>query len=286
MQNHMRGLATFLGLLCFLLLFSDKAVAQSQLHVILAADTISPDIKDDMESNIYMLIPQFKKQVPEARLKLTVLDKQKLNQKTILRTIAMLNVGADDAIVFMYCGHGYYEDVNQGTFIIPPSDGGGRLYRTTVQKAIQAKQTRLCVTIFDCCSVGPNGPPGVPMAPVEQPPTQVSPLFQSLFFNSSGTITMVSSSPGEYALCGIPHILNNKVVGLMKGSLFTGELTWLLRERSNESLRWDEAGNIIRRRVSQTFKVIAKNGVVTLSDGGRLEQQDQTVVVRINGIPY
>jgi hypothetical protein len=271
------------------LMFSDEVSAQTgRLHLIIAIDSTSPDIADDMRSNLYLCNSSIREHVPRERLTTTIISDGTLSQQNVLVKIQELDVLPDDAVAFYYSGHGFYEAGGRGTFITPRADQGARFYRSTVEQAIQARQPRLSVVIFDCCSVVPSGPLALP-APGDPNvmTTKTSPLFESLFFEAKGSITLVSSSPGEYALCHVPFFEQGKTnPSYLYGSLFTGELISLLGGRSKERLTWEDFCPALRQNVSRKFKKIASDGAVTLNGGRLLEQTNQTVVARIDGNPF
>lgn len=255
-----------------------------RLHVILAIDSTSPDIRLDMRSNGYSLSQCIKQNVPRNRLNIVFIDDMRLNAANILRQIENLDVNSDDAILFYYSGHGFYETGGRGTFITPPPDGGNRFYLSTVDRALEAKHPRFRAVIFDCCSVTPEGPLAHP-APIEQEAAEISPLFQSLFFDSQGSVILVSSKPGEYALCHVPLFGRRREdPSFTYGSLFTGELLAILG-KSQEEKSWETVCPELRKNVSAAFQRIAKNGAIKLGSGRVLMQNNQTVVARIDYRP-
>ncbi len=116
--------------------------------------------------------------------------------RKLLGAIDACPAGPDDTIVFFYSGHGAHDD--RGHYLLMP-DQKTTLARPTLIRRIQAKNPRLAVVVTDTCSnlLDRGLLPGPEM--MLQPPEQPVPLFDSLFFQSTGLVDLNSSTEGQVA---------------------------------------------------------------------------------------
>lgn len=254
-----------------LMLSAAPASAQQRLVAILVADTTSQDIKDDMTSNLYRLNASLRQNLPEAQLSVTILSKADYSRRKIFETITNAEVASGDALFFFYCGHGYYQP-GVGSFFTPPADNGARLFFKDIQESLKAKNARMTVSILDSCSVIPGGVNSAPGPADPRRPDRPSPLFERLFFSSTGSFHINSSRPGEYAVCR--SVAGNN--GIANGSLFTSHLSGMLGNRNSEK-NWSDIYRETKDAVDRDFRRFYREGVITLGDGSRITQRTQTV---------
>lgn len=248
-----------------------------RLIALIVVDTQSRDIAEDMKTNSFAIGGLIEKNVPEALREVRVIEGEKFKRSEVLQTIRNLNIGNQDAVVFYYSGHGYYDSA-RGSFLMPPADNGARFYLSEIRKALEQASPRLRVCILDCCSVIPNGSLAR-FAPYEgrlDKPEEPSPLFRSLFFEPSGEVIMNSSKPGEYAVCRTHHSNVDGQRRYSTGSLFTSLLVdeW---QQSGEPTDWPTVHTTMRRRVAEDFERFYPDGFIPLGSGKRIQQATQTV---------
>jgi hypothetical protein len=252
-----------------------ECTAQPNVHLISVADTVSKNIAQDMKHNLAFFRTPFRAGIPAEQLKQYELIGDDFNSDKVLETIRSLTIAPDDAVVFYYCGHGFYD---QGTYFTPPADEGKRLNLKDIRNAIRALQPRLSVSIVDCCSVSPTGQRSIPREAPRLGPEEFSPLCTELFLKSSGDIAINSSAPGEYALCGVPGEHDGQFV--LGGSLFSHMFASSMSKHQKEEVAWKDLLLEVRSQVDDRFKKLAARNQdgISLSNGQTLRgQKTQTV---------
>jgi len=264
-------------------LHSPSAQAQ-KLHAVLAVDTVSKNIANDMDYNLNNLSNHLRAGVPQKSLNLVRINGKDFTKTNVLNKIKSLVVNSDDSILFFYSGHGYYED-GVGTLFKPPTDNGANFYLSEIRDSMNSHGARLTVSIVDCCSVAPDGERTKKFA-LPGPPQNYSTLCQELFVKTSGDFAINSSAPREYALCGSAP--NNKNA-YHPGSLFTNALCDNMSANHKNQLSWKDLTLKVKSDVAKEFIRMKTQGV-RLSDGRTLDfQETQTVWGNRNGedwIPF
>jgi len=269
---------------------SHSALADGRLVAIIAVDTLSGEIKRDMQTNAKMLETALRRNVPPHRLDIHILKDNGWSRDGASQTIRDLNVSEDDALFFFYSGHGYYQN---GSFFTPPADQGNRLYFSDVRNALLGKGARLTVSVLDCCQTHPGD---VNVAPAPGPADvsttdEVSTLFQDLFFASHGEFILNSSSPREYALSKYLWLTNGQVA-VTNGSLFTTLLarSWgatifdeTLTALPTQVDSWQELYRFLRHHTHQRFELAREYRLLTLGNGRQINQRTQTVRAHHDG---
>lgn len=270
------------SLLC--LIGVSPAQAQARLHVIAVGDTSkrtdgddSKDIGADMSVNLERLSMWLRVNSPARLLNEQVLTGENYARAPIMRAIDSLQVGSQDAVIFFYCGHGYYDQTGQieqgkrGTLLRPAADRYRNLWLSEIRERIRGKQARFFVSIVDSCSVQPSRRPVAAAPAAPPPPNNFSPLFNSLFFQPTGEIAINSSAPGQYAVSGWR--------GKGTGSLFTQTFLKGLND-PNRATDWSRTMQRVRSDVQAEFDML-KEGLrrdSQLLGAGLLQsQQEQTV---------
>ncbi|MSR59977.1 MAG: caspase family protein [Planctomycetaceae bacterium] len=256
-----------------------------RLIALIVVDTQSREIAEDMQTNRYAIGGLIEKDVPETLREIRVIEGEKFKRSEVLQTIRNLNIGKQDAVLFFYSGHGYY-DTTRGSFLKPPADNGAKFYLSEIRKALNQSSPRLRVCILDCCSVIPNGSLSR-FAPYEgqvKKPEEPSPLFRSLFFEPSGEVIINSSKPGEYAVCRTHRSNVEGQRNYSTGSLFTSLLVdeW---QQNGEPSDWAAVHTTMRRRVAEDFERFYPDGFIPLGSGKRIQQATQTVWTFRDGEP-
>ncbi len=116
-------------------------------------------------------------------------------------------VGADDALVVYWSGHGFIEN---GEHFLVQSDGVQCSRKDLLEKAKEAG-ARLTVLLTDSCA-NDTSIPFTPYVAAPIPPP-ISPLFQELFLNYRGVLDVNASSPGEKAYSCVVNLDNAALCG-------------------------------------------------------------------------
>ena len=145
-------------------------------------------------------------------------------KRDILTAIDRCPADSNDTIVFYWSGHGAFDE--GGHYLnMPAGRGPQALRRADILDALKEKSPRLIVFITDSCHVLASFP-GHPEAPGAGAPSDVPPLFASLFFNCSGVLDINSSRPGQPS------------VACSSGGIFTIYFLQCLRKNITESWSW------------------------------------------------
>jgi hypothetical protein len=265
-----------------------EAIA-GQLKIVIATDESEQEVGKDMIVNAAALRITLLRNVPQTLYAVHQVPPERFTAGAILAEIDGLGVAPDDSVFVYYGGHGAY-DPERKTYVMASGDEGRAvLFASQIRDAVEAKKARLSVIILDCCKTLRPIKGEISFPAPEVPPTQVSPLFNRLFFQPSGTVVIESSAPGEYALILPQHQL---LVGQdgpkqNKGSLFTNCLSGVLNDKKfmTRPLSWSEICRETQLRMDDMFGQICPGGRLSLGSGEIVEQNSQNIVGWINGNP-
>ena len=256
--------------------FASRADA-GVLRVVFAIDKKAERVGRDLEFQSLSLA--FLANVPESQYKAHYVDPEDMSERAMLQAIRTTPVGPDDTLMFYYIGHGAYDATN-GTYMTPSASAGGVLFATRVLQELKARSPRLAVVVFDCCNREQAPPVYAAPAPVvpgalEQP----SPLFDELFFKRAGSVLVVSSSPGEYAL--IKAVGSNADDGVPPGPIFTNSLALTLIRNAQVRMEWSSMIKLTQAQLDVYFDAMMGPGKRLTLDTGQVVQQDkQRIQVR------
>jgi len=256
----------------FLTTLPAAPVAAQRLHAIVVGDTASAGIGVPISRSVDALVKALLENIPEDKLTLTLLTGDQYRREQVLDAVRTLEPGRDDAILYYYCGHGFY-DRERGTLLKPPGDDRA-LYLSEIRKPLREKQARLIVTICDCCSGRVNRVAFAPAPGEVERPRVVSPLFKQLFWRTSGNLVINSSSPDQYAAVRLGEGEPGEP-GM--GALFTNVLIGSLKKHREEQKSWDAIIGECRTAVDRSFRQLHPDGTIRLGDDRVLEQATQTV---------
>jgi hypothetical protein len=205
-----------------------------------------------------------------------------LTRASILETIRTLQPQSDDAILFYYLGHGYFEPTKMVTCLRLSDDPMAELSWRDLSEEIAKQQIRLGVVILDCCN-REDAPPSkmVVRLPYRQFPKQVTPVCQSLFFASRGEVVLISSSPGEYALVKARKSPDPSP-SVPVGALFTNALVDTLQKSSQRPLKWRNFTATVQEQTDVYFNGLTGGEGVFSLGGKDYQQKRQTSRLVIN----
>ena len=267
----------------FCLAGSWQASEAAVLHVVYALDSQAANVGEYLTAKA--LDSAIGANVPPSMIKNHYVPPDRMSEPAILEFVRDVPVGPDDTLMFVYVGHGAWrQDI--GTFMTPSLSVGQELSATRMVQVIHGLRPRLGIVIFDCCnqekitkSVRSQVYGQAPQA--GQP--QLSPLFEELFFRSSGHVLLVSSSPNEYAFVrgnfeGIPQASEPP-----RGPLFMSAFGKALEERKGQRLNWSQVTGQTQfylDRYLDFMKSQYPQGIITLNDGTQVNQERQTIQLR------
>jgi hypothetical protein len=115
----------------------------SQIHVLLVGDTNASKIGRGVRVNLENLASLFHKLVPVGwQLQMRILSGDDVNKANIVHVISDFHPAADDAFVFVWTGHGAYNEMGH-YFYMPNGEG---LYRADVVRTMQRLGPRLVLS--------------------------------------------------------------------------------------------------------------------------------------------
>ncbi len=156
------------------------------------------------------------------------------------RGIRNCPAGADDAIVVYWSGHGGFED---GEHLLV-SQNGTSIRRSKLLDAMKSRGARLVVLLTDSCADYRQTASKIhnmgEFAPSGAPPMEISPLFDKLFFLSSGVVDVNAATENSKAWT-VPIKANvwDEKIDLSYGCFtlaLCGSLTWKQLGVSTSSL--------------------------------------------------
>jgi hypothetical protein len=271
---------------------------QGRLYVVVAADVKLDGIQGKIAAqNGETVESLFKSNLARGAFAIIKVPAEQMTRQALLSVITNLPVKPQDAICFYVTSKGGI-DRKYGTFF-ELNKGKEELYRTELRAALAKKNCRLSVLLSDICDgkeipVKPEPKPivkpedekkdekdnkdNVAVANVEQEtkkfqPVEISsaqaaatsPLFFSLFFQSTGTVDIVSSLTSQVSLPSEQGI-----------GCFTETFARMLVANKSKSLSWYRVFPYIARGTGLTFESIYVEGA---SVSGGVKQASQTPAI-------
>jgi Caspase domain len=219
------------------------ARSASQIHLVLVGDTYDPKIGQSAAVDLRNLADLFRELVPAWQLETRVLDGDSVSKESILRTIGALRPSADDALVFIFTGHGAYDDF--GHFF--GMRDGDRLYRADVVTALRLLRTRLVVVLSGSCNENSQAPvecdyraPDSVGPRSGNRPGAISPIAEELLLKPRGVVDINGASEGQRA-----------VADPERGCAFLSPLSKYLRDNSTRRVSWQTLVDEISPRVQE-----------------------------------
>jgi hypothetical protein len=276
---------------------SSEALAQgpSKLHVLLICDTRDAEIGRSMERNLSALHFTITENVPDSRLNLKSIpsldgsDARPLVASELINRIRQLKgqVGPQDAVALFYSGHGFYNtylhpDGRAWGTCLSLSGGGPPLSLRTLRTELGNLKPRFSALVIDCCNKTREVPvfPAAPQAPgkVVKPEQPVSPLFDQLFFRSSGGVILNSSKIGQYAF--IPNKVTMSQPGqpgqeIPETSLFVQAWQSAIWPNQEKRLNWNQFQGVVQENLDRLVPNVLTRGGVLLGDGRFVAQDRQ-----------
>jgi hypothetical protein len=220
-----------------------------RIHLLVAADTLDPDIGDSVQRDVDAFVFAFVVSVPDRQLVVEVCRDNRTTRNEILATIDRLAIQPADTIVFYWSGHGAYDE--NGPWFRTRREPN--LYRRELRERLAGKHPRLNVVLSDCCNTFYPGTPKPPVRRAAAPPQRIAPLFDSLFFRSQGLADINSASENEVAMGTVDGGLFTMALAYLPNDLRSNDPSGFFLSRQNESLSWDAMVDDIARRVRTAY---------------------------------
>ncbi|QEL13430.1 caspase family protein [Limnoglobus roseus] len=237
-----------------------------KLHVLMVVDNTDPTLSPSVEVDAGRLNALFRETIPEGRFDLKLLGKAKATSKDIKAYYQGLNVGADDALLFYYSGHGGQDE--KGLFFALQYGGSGSakdpLYRKELADVMKAKKAALTVLLTDCCSnrvatakgrgMDDEADTAASRAKLDSP-KEIDPRVRKLFFQSRGVVDITAAT--DECSYGMPIV----------GGFFTASLEAALRGRGKAPVSdWKQCFAAVRGETSRIYQKADARGLI--DDGG------------------
>ena len=226
-----------------------------RIHVILAGDTNDAKIGRSVDVDLQNLAGVFRQLIPaEWQLQMRTLRGNDVSKGSILRTINSCQPGPDDAIVFIWTGHGAHNTVGH-YFCLPGGDG---LYRADVVAAMRLRSPRLVVLLSGSCNEESNAAlqreyrrhyclyPNV-----HEDAQTIAPIAEELFLKPRGVVDINGASEGELTFG------NSE-----RGCSFLHPLLDYLRCNSGRRISWPTLVSEVGPLVQSLFDVVHPKGYI------------------------
>ncbi|MEC7840356.1 MAG: caspase family protein [Chlamydiota bacterium] len=226
-------------------------VDAANLHSIIIGDTTAYQIGFSVEADINTIRNEMNTIAThtDLTLKEKIFSGRDVNSD-ILQWLKDTNIESDDVVFIFFSGHGYRthsktENIWPNLFLTPENVG---IDFHDVTKIIEEKNPRLMLAIADCCNnVLPDehAPPLIKRSKhfLSYVKPDVQNNYYQLFLNTTGSIKVSSSMPGDFAW------------GTRKGGLYTVALIDSLKSEVETS--FNPEWSVILERASMT--VINRN---------------------------
>jgi hypothetical protein len=221
--------------------------------------------------------------IPADNLEIYPFEASEMSEPALIEAIRKVPVSPEDAVMFIYVGHGAY-DATMGTYLTPSGSNSQALSATRILQEVQSLRPRLAVVMIDCCNRERAPKPSTFLAPgIGPPPKEIRPLVDGLFFQTSGSVLLVSSSPGEYALVRARRDYEPPNAEPPRGPLFMSAFGWALDRQMNTQLNWQQLTTVAQRQLNRYFAMMTgPTGLLTLDDGTTVSQSRQTIQLRLS----
>jgi Caspase domain len=196
----------FLLFLCLYTFALTSKVEAADMHVLLVGDTTDNTLGYAFQLDLNLMHDEVKKisQATGMKLNLSLYSGKQVTTENILDHVDKLDVNPDDVVIIYFSVHGYrtIDKQNQWPNLYFGSQGQG-LDFDLVNQIVKAKNPRLILTIADSCN---NYLPAGYYVPTitkkdfnPEKESIIQKNYKKLFLESSGSIVISSSIPGQYS---------------------------------------------------------------------------------------
>lgn len=206
------------------------AAFSATMHAILVINTEDKNIGCEYDlKNWQGFMPEITRNTG-MKINLQLIKDKNWSEKTVTKTISMLNPADDDIILFYYSGHGFRFQEGQ-------TDPWPWLaLQNETQKSLQSvfnelskKKHRLLLVIADCCnSYVPAKAPRVAQSNAKADPGLIAGNYKKLFLKSGGDFISSGCTPGQFSFGGAPDggAFTSTLIKTIRLSVTGTEPTW------------------------------------------------------------
>lgn len=266
-----------LVLFCFLL--GSPVVRAEYLHVVFAHEMEDPDIANQCKGAVAATLGAIANGLPNELTRLHELSREDLKSTpAFVEKMRLLSqeIGADDAVMFYYSGHGV---LNRGKQYIRFKDDCF-VERESALKAVEATGAKFVLFITDMCAnhgevkVSNLGSGCASCGAAEKSADRISPVIDRLFFEAAGVVEFSSCSPNEQAISNRSDPF----------TVFGGALAYALHGAlSQKSPTWNSIAALTTRKVRENAEhLLQEHGKKQFLDASHqiVTQSTQTVLVK------
>jgi hypothetical protein len=192
-----------------------------KLHVLMVFDTNDKLLSNSLAIDERRLKLFLKTNIPQDRYSLTIIKGDDVTPDAILNHYRDLKLASGEGLLFFYGGHGATDpETKQHYFKLAC---GKNLPRTTVRKAMEARQSSSVILLSDCCStfrpINKIQSKTTGKGLIDETPAakELSPAVRCLLFQSTGTVDVTAATD------------NASWSDNEKGGLFTRSICGLLK---------------------------------------------------------
>jgi hypothetical protein len=265
------------------LAWNPPTAQSAKLHAIIAVDALQEDVGREILESANRLAIELIVTIPQHQLSLWSIGRTRpLTRNHIINTINNLTIETDDAVLFYYIGHGYYDATKQVTCLRLSGDPRNELSWQDISQELSRKTPRLNVVVLDCCNredapdVAPDKGYPAPFVPA----TEITPLCDQLFFQSKGTVVLISSSPHEFALVKARTLHSRHSVP--EGAIFTNAFWFTIAQFSDRSFSWIRFTEKVQTETDKLFLGLVGQDRTFFINGVQFQQDRQTARLVVN----
>lgn len=228
------------------------------VHLILVGDTKDASIGESVKSDLIKMRSLFQNTMSvnkNIKFNIKEISGDQFISTNVKNTVNSLTVGANDAVILYYSGHGENRKENKSKFPTAVMQQGSSYKLENMGNLVAGKKPRLAIVIGDLCNSVPRTRTALPdqplmrSAPAQHDPARVA----QLLIKAKGKIVSTSSSYDEYS-----YSLGNN--GAFTNS-FVDALTSAINSHSNMSATWDAVlKQSYKEAYNKTRDIVNKTG--------------------------
>ncbi len=262
MYIYRKFVVAILVLISFILCVSQSHA--QKIHLLIAADTNDESIGQGVAKNVPNLETWFRAHVPTKDLTISKVTGRNFSRQGILSAVDRINPRSSDGLVVIVCCHGAYS--RNGHYLSMHSQQN--LYRKDLVAKVKLQGAGTDVVITDACNIFLE-PPTMEFGFEGEPPSQIAPLFKSLFLDARGVVDINSASEGQVSwTCS------------QDGSFFINVVGDILINKAHTKMNWHQFVALLDRGLKDVYK--SNGGSLSDSRTGYTQREQN---VRVWSLP-